>query len=139
IYVVRSSQQDILVVSRPAIDARETKRRRRHIQAPPAGASPLVTGRVYAFNREKDELQWAAPGSVEEHGLVLSQPSELPVLLFMRNMTDSESSTPGTRGSVLCIDKRTGRLIHEDDALPQQIGNFEAVANLEEKTVTLNM
>jgi len=137
IFVQRSADQDILVVDRAADEKPSAARRRRHIQ-PPLDGSPLVTGRIYAFNRAINKLQWSNPASVEEHGLLLSQPSELPVLMFMRNIVDPESGTPNQRGSVLCIDKQTGRLVYEDDNLPQQLMNLDVVANADDKSVSMN-
>jgi outer membrane protein assembly factor BamB/tetratricopeptide (TPR) repeat protein len=139
IYVIRSAEQDVLVVSRPA-DARHSSRPRRTVQQHLDGVSPIVTGRVYAFDRATGKSQWAVPGGVEEHGLILSQPSELPVLIFMRTLIEVDSSgSQNQRGSILCIDKRTGRPIYEDDNLPQNVGTFDVATHFDDKTIALSV
>jgi hypothetical protein len=62
------------------------------------------------------------------------------VLIFMRSLmeTNSDGVSQNQRGSILCIDKRTGRVVYEDDNLPQNIGTFDAIAHLDDKTVALN-
>ncbi|MCC7084341.1 MAG: PQQ-binding-like beta-propeller repeat protein [Pirellulales bacterium] len=138
IYVVRSSEHDLLVVDHSTSDQPAANRGRRTILAQLDGIMPTVTGRIYAFNRATGKLQWATPGSVEEHGLLLSQPSKLPVLLFLRMVTDSNGSNGNPRGSILCLDKQTGRLIFEDDDL-QQVAAFEATTDFENKVITIHV
>ena len=101
---------------------------------------PLVSGNVYAFDRATGKLQWSGPAAVEHHGLVLSQPSELPVLTFIRTLR-SQVQDPvvaqKVQGSVLCLDKRNGRLLFENDDLQQALNSIEAIGNLDDKSVTL--
>jgi outer membrane protein assembly factor BamB len=138
IYVLRSAALDILVVSRSAGDRQATSRPRRNIQATADGSMPVVTGHIYAFNRATGKQQWAVPGSIEEHGLLLSQPSELPVLLFIRTVSESDGGNLSARGSILCLDKLTGRMVFEDDNL-QQIATFDVTTNFDEKMITVNL
>ncbi len=134
IQVLRSIERDILITNRPFT----ANKPNRNIQSPFGDMySPMVNGRVYAFDRVTGKPSWATPATVEQHGLVLGQGSELPVLVFIRNSHTAVNNRAQLKGEVLCLDKRTGRLIDESE-LSQMISSFEATANLEEKTVTLN-
>ncbi len=78
----------------------------------------LVTGMVYGFDRESGQKLWPEV-SVEQQGLQVRQPSELPVLVFVRQMFRARpirSRDPLL--SVMCIDKRSGRIVYQKDDLP---------------------
>jgi hypothetical protein len=100
--------------------------------------SLIVSGHVYAFDRASGKSQWAKPAYIDQQGFLAGQPNELPVFTFIRNV---QSAPPNRNqpmhGSVLCLDKRTGRLVYSDDELPQ-INGFDISGNLDDKTVTLS-
>jgi outer membrane protein assembly factor BamB/tetratricopeptide (TPR) repeat protein len=101
--------------------------------------SQIVTGHVYAFDRGTGKAQWTGPAYVEQHGFLLGQPNELPVFTFIRNVqTFGVNRAQQMHGSVLCLDKRTGRMVYSDDDLPPLSG-FDISGNLEDKTVALNV
>jgi hypothetical protein len=134
IHVIRSAGQDILVTNHPYIAERAQQR---YMQLPQVDNDPYwlpVTGRVYAFDRATGKQQWPAPAAVEQHGLVLNVPAELPVLVFLRTVQTNQGQQ---RASILCLDKRTGRAVYEEDELPQMIQNYEITGDAKEKTVTL--
>jgi outer membrane protein assembly factor BamB len=90
----------------------------RSAQPYPVGPDcPMLTGRVYAFDRDSGKPLWPAPVSVSQHGLPLNQPRDLPVLVLMRQMAKpGPISSRDPRLSVMCIDKRTGEVVyHKDD------------------------
>jgi hypothetical protein len=68
------------------------------------------------------------------HGYVPSQGSELPVLVFLRH---TYSNNGQMKVSVLCLDKRTGRAVFQDDGIAGQASALEAVADAEARTVAL--
>ncbi len=107
---------------------------------PNAADCPLLTGRVYAFDRAGRTL-WEKPTTVAQHGLPLSQPTGLPVLVLMRQMTrNSPISSREPRLSVMCIDKRTGKVVyHEDDLQGTTISNCSLSADPTAGTVTVSL
>ena len=134
IHVIRSAAQDILVTNHPFIADRPQQR---VIQLPQANNDPSwlpVTGRVYAFDRASGKPQWSTPAGVEQHGLVLNSPPELPVIVFLRTMVVNLNQQ---HASMLCLDKRTGRAVYDDDDLPQLIQTYDIIGDAKEKTVTV--
>jgi outer membrane protein assembly factor BamB len=80
---------------------------------------PLLTGRLYAFDRENGKPLWPAPVKISQQGLLLSQPRDLPMLVLLRQMTrPGPISSRDPRLSVLCIDKRTGKVVYDREDLP---------------------
>ncbi|HTQ39949.1 MAG TPA: PQQ-binding-like beta-propeller repeat protein, partial [Pirellulales bacterium] len=154
IFVLSSSQQVILIANRPAPPmAMPTERsigepRNLAVNVVPVNSQmgetitsqlPL-SGHVYAFDRATGKPQWTTPAYVDQQCLLLGQPDELPVLTFVRNISTiamNRNSQP-MRGSVLCLDKRNGRLVYANDDLPF-INNFEISGKLDDKTVTLSL
>ncbi len=80
-------------------------------------ATPVVTGSVWSLDRTTGESLWSMPASILRHGLLLSQPAELPVLVFARQVHARRGDDRPKLG-LLCLDKRTGHEIHSDDRLP---------------------
>ncbi|MEX0676434.1 MAG: PQQ-binding-like beta-propeller repeat protein [Pirellulales bacterium] len=79
---------------------------------------PLVSGRVYAFDRRSGKQRWPSPVLLSQHGLWLSQPADLPVLVFIRQIHQASSGSARIPNlSVMCIDKRSGRVVYQNDDL----------------------
>lgn len=134
IYVMRSADRNFLITNRPYSGHSPN----RNYLPPFPEAPPMINGRVYAFDRASGGPVWPAPVTIEQHGLVLSQACDLPVLIFVRNINSfPQPNRSEARGSLLCIDKRTGGLVYEDNEVPQQIGMFEAVGDPEDRSVSL--
>lgn len=74
----------------------------------------LLTGSVWALDRKTGESIWPVPATVLRHGLPLQQPQDLPVLVFVRQI-HSPSGEDRPRLSILCLDKRTGHAVYDDD------------------------
>jgi hypothetical protein len=72
---------------------------------------------------------------------VTHQPSRLPLLVFVRSIPRTHGTARGEPAtSLLCIDKRTGRIAYQNEELPAaMIGNIELVGDAEKHTVTLTM
>ncbi|MHB9044834.1 MAG: outer membrane protein assembly factor BamB family protein [Pirellulales bacterium] len=138
VFVLRSRDRYLLIASGP----RGGDRPGRNYQPVPGGLdNPLVNGRVHGFDRRTGQKLWSV--AVRNQGLMLNQPSELPVLVFMSQVYQSNGSPLGqsyTRisTSVLVLDKRNGRVVRRDQ-LPTSNGNFELVADPSKKTVELRM
>jgi hypothetical protein len=81
---------------------------------------PITDGPVYAFSLTTGEPMWAAPALVRNRGIVLSQPHDLPILVFADHMITRDPSTGGRMQlRLLCIDKRTGETVFRNDNLPE--------------------
>jgi outer membrane protein assembly factor BamB len=79
--------------------------------------APPMSGAVWAIDRADGRLLWPVPATVRRHCLHLAQPTELPVLVFCRQ---SRARGDGGRPwlSLLCLDKRTGHAVFEEDRIP---------------------
>ena len=135
---IRSRDQYLAVTSTLAgNNARAIEFDKKFYQAPLGEAlSPLILGRVYAFDRATGKKQWSVAADVQRHGLLLNQPADLPVLVFARQSNDTARG--GTSSGVLCLDKRTGRAAYQNDNIGQQFNNvFEIVGDREAHTVAM--
>lgn len=74
----------------------------------------LLTGSIWAIDRETGEPLWPVPATLLRHGLPLHQPQSLPLLTFVRQI-HSPAGEDRPRLSVLCLDKRTGHAVYDDD------------------------
>jgi hypothetical protein len=103
--------------------------------------STVVSGQVYAFEREGGSMRWSRPADVFEQALLASQPADLPFIAFAGML-----QTRGT--SVLVLDKATGRTLYSGDDLPAATTGYclarvsdaaahEAVVELGTRTIML--
>jgi hypothetical protein len=126
ILALRSRDSYVLVVKQP-------------IPAAPAGSEPdvifplsmggrteMVTGTLYGFDRKTGKQVWAS--SVVQQGLDLSQGESVPVLVFAQRSYSRKSGPGRYQGRILCLDKRDGRVLHEE-TLDQSVGQMQVVAD----------
>jgi hypothetical protein len=99
--------------------------------------NPLINGRMYAFSAKTGKSLWEKPLRIQNHGLVLSHPSELPLLFFMRSMHRNLRGAHQSRASIMAVDKRTGRVVYTNDELQMNISNVEFEGNRRNATVTV--
>jgi outer membrane protein assembly factor BamB len=130
--VLRSSEQFYVFVSQP-----EVNRLPRAIitPAPRPGnsnevdAQPfavLMSAKIYAFHRATGTAVWPVPAIISEMGLPMEQPLDQPVLALLRNVDSNSGGNASKRtASMLLLDKRTGGLIHRDDALHGEISGYQ--------------
>ncbi|MDX1945761.1 MAG: PQQ-binding-like beta-propeller repeat protein [Pirellulaceae bacterium] len=97
-----------------------------------------VHGRVYAFDRRTGKMRWQVPAFVAWHFLPQDQPTETPLLFFIRNSNKQGGSNKWIT-SVLCLDKRDGRIVWENEGAAAQTNHCELIADPLKKTVTLNL
>jgi outer membrane protein assembly factor BamB len=109
------------------------------LAVPNVANSPLINGRVYAFEAGTGKKMWPAPAVLSQQSLLLSQPSELPVLVLARQIhRPGPVKAQDPKISVLCIDKRSGRVVYQNEQLPgSPIANFELSADPAARTVTI--
>jgi outer membrane protein assembly factor BamB len=136
IYILGSSTQYLLVTNSPP--RAEDVQANVNVQPAPGGLNnPAVNGRVYAFDRQTGKPMWAEPFSVKQQGLVLTQPSEMPLLFFLSHRHTANNVGHETRTSVLCLDKRNGQMVYRNDSIGTVINNFEIIGSRTDDTVAL--
>jgi outer membrane protein assembly factor BamB len=117
IYVLRSPDRYIVAASHPILPGRANINR----QSLTAGiGNPLISGHVYVFDRQSGKKIGSL--AVDRRGLLLSQPSALPVLTFATLVTDNarKNRQQPTEAELVFLDKRTGKVVHQE-VLPQPI------------------
>jgi hypothetical protein len=100
--------------------------------------NPRVHGRVYGFDRVSGKKLWTA--EVARQGVLLEQPSELPIVFFAATTFDQNPPAPGRASptlALLCLDKRTGRTIHAKNSSSGTLSHFDLVGDPEKQTVDL--
>jgi outer membrane protein assembly factor BamB len=98
----------------------------------------IPAGRLYAIDLQ-GKLLWPAPVKIRGRWLPVSQPAEVPVITFAHQQF--EQRQPGrwiVKTCVRCIDKRSGRIVYQNDQLKQTY-LMEIVGDPEKKTVELRM
>jgi hypothetical protein len=93
----------------------------------------VETSLLYAVDRLSGDMLWTRPASIQRHILHLGQPAGLPVLVFARQLhmnRNSRQVPDQPRHSLLCLDKRTGGLLHADDRILIEPRHAAATAEL---------
>lgn len=83
---------------------------------------PLVDGQVFAFNLRDGEPLWPGGAVIDSRGLALSQPADIPVLVFVDRLLKRDANGAGTKLRLLCIDRATGATVYRNDDLPDISG-----------------
>lgn len=99
----------------------------------------MVTYSIWAVDGSSGGPLWSVPATVAHHCLHPVQPSALPVLMFCRQIQGT-AARDTTRLSVLCLDKRTGHAVFEDDrirAQPHLLYGCDMVGDPAAHTITL--
>jgi hypothetical protein len=101
-------------------------------------STAALSGAIWAVGRDDGRLLWQAPATVRQHCLLLSQPPDLPVLVLTRQTRPGDGARPEL--VVLCLDKRTGHAVLEEQRLPVQQHLFvgcEVVGAPREHTISI--
>ena len=88
---------------------------------------PLITGQVASFDRATGAPRWNQPAEIKQQALMLTQPGDLPILLFV-NFTqrrNNRGSRPGL--SMLVLEMASGRTLYRADNLPNTGGSHLVV------------
>ena len=135
ISVFRSGDQYMLV----AVNSQAQPSRNRVIQPLPGNLpEPIGKGRVYAFDLEGN-LLWPKPVEIKDQHLLLRQPRRLPVITFACGINDrTQRGSAQRRVSMLCLDKRTGRVVYEG-GFPYTTSTFGLTGDPKTKTVELHL
>ena len=101
--------------------------------------APPMAGSVWAIDRGDGNLLWPGPATVSRHCLHLAQPMNLPVLVFCRQ-TRAHGDGGGPWLSLLCLDKRTGHAVLEEDRIqvrPHMFVGCEVVGDPLDHAITI--
>lgn len=99
----------------------------------------IVHGRLFAFDRATGRSQWQVPAFISQYGLPQDQPSESPLLIFLRNMNPTGQAGSKYTTSLLVLDRRDGRAVVDSPAASSQSNSYEVLADLDKKSVTLTL
>ncbi len=94
-----------------------------------------VSGRAYGFERSSGKRLWAT--DVAEHALNVDQPAGLPVLTFSGTFQKHEKNRYTTEMRMLCLDMRTGKVIHEKTKTGGHIQNCQFTADPKKGTLDI--
>ncbi|MBC8350748.1 MAG: PQQ-binding-like beta-propeller repeat protein [Planctomycetes bacterium] len=137
--VIPSGDDYILFANTNRTQSASTARTVRHANAFNA---PVATGRMYMIDRNTGQFRWQVPAFIDEHGFVLQQPSNSPALWFVRNVSTPQSVlAPNNvrQASVLCIDRRDGRVLYVKEDIATQVNEFNVFSNTSGTTSTISL
>jgi outer membrane protein assembly factor BamB len=98
---------------------------------------PLRRARIYALDLQ-GKPAWPAPVDVDHQQFLLSQPGRLPVLVFAAYHFENRGGQMNNwRSSVVAVDRRNGRIVHEKDCGPMRGMGVEVSGDPTEKTVRI--
>lgn len=104
--------------------------------APMSWQVPLIEGRIYALHGKTGEWLWQKPAYIDQFAMPMPQPQNLPVLTFLRHV--SKNSKPGDiRTEILCIDKRDGRVLLQDNSMNSKLYRYQVVGAPEADRITI--
>lgn len=104
--------------------------------------APIATSRIYMIDRITGQLRWPVPAFIDEHGFVLQQPSNSPALWFVRNVSNAQTVLQPNnvkQASVLCVDRRDGRMLYAKEDIATQVNEFNIVTNESGTTSTISL
>ncbi len=126
VIAVRSGERYLIMANEPGQQAGPIVR---HMGA---GSTP-VNGRVYALDRETGEKLWSA--EVKDQHLWIDQPTELPLLVFYNMVHRREGNRYRTQQMTLCLDRRSGEVIHDKTIDGSGSNMFEILPDPENSTI----
>lgn len=138
LYVIRSQEQYLVVTNRTArVDPNTPAASVRSIVS--GTATPLVSGHAYAFDRGTGQSVWEEPFPVDRFGFPEDQPSESPVLLFLRHFRPDSTRATQQHTAMLAISRHDGRLVMDKGDIPAQTYTYDVTADRAQQTVTIGL
>jgi outer membrane protein assembly factor BamB len=137
LHVMRSEEQYLVLAGRQVtVEPNSPAARIRRVNL--GSPVPLLTARVYGFDRSSGKMSWEEPATVDRYGYHMAQPSESPILLFLRHYTPVVAEgSPRQHTSVLCLDRRDGRVLVEKKDINSLTYTFDLIADRNDQTVTV--
>lgn len=99
-------------------------------------------GSLYAFDLRTGQTRWESPALVEDYILPLTQPVDVPTLWLIRHSSTPQSRSgnqPSDMISVVCLDRRDGRILFQKEAVPGDLGSYEFDVDLDALTVSFSI
>lgn len=131
VFALRSADVDVLIANGP---------NRGGGNPVPGGArNPRIDGHLYAFDRGSGKLLWRTEKGkpITNQSIILDQPAGLPVLVLASySYKRFGGPTPATH-QVLCLDKRTGKLLYDNEQ-PNPIYGLAIRGDKTEGSVTID-
>ncbi len=136
LYVLRSADQYLVVANSPS-----TSDSKVNIQSAPIGIhSPLVSGNLFALDRQTGKSQWDRPIRIDRFGFPLDQATEVPTLTFLRHETPQTKSGPRKyQSSILMIDRRDGRQLLSKQDIPARTDSYQIEGNPSQQLVSVRL
>jgi hypothetical protein len=100
---------------------------------------PMITGQVACYDRTTGQPCWNQPADIKQQALMLTQPRDLPILLFV-NFFQRRDSNRGSRPSLsmLILEMASGRTLYRADNLPNTGGSHLVVSMPEVQPTTVS-
>jgi len=107
-YLLRSPDRYLLITSRPY------QQNNNLFVSPVNGGvdNPIINGHVHLFDRSNGKFITST--EVERQAITLNQPTSLPVLAFACRVYDRQGKRNRDPFELLCLDKRTGRVVYNE-------------------------
>lgn len=127
IYVIRSASRELLVTNRPWRHQNNL-----NVMATPGPGSAVIDGMIHGFDRATGKKVFST--RLEHKGLAFNQPYDLPILTFAANINSQMRNVQTPHGNVMCLDKRSGRVVYEED-LPGPIGAVDVTSDVDKHEI----
>ena len=118
VYLLAGNESFILAVKQ------KSKTNVHHINALNRNDSVVLgAGKIYHFDRKTGKQLWSSASTLDRQALMLAQPADLPVIVFVANVTrrDARGGRPGIK--MLVLEKASGRQLIHNNELPGSNGN----------------
>ncbi len=129
ICVLRSAGSYVLMANRPRAVAQGA----RVVFSFPGRIS--VNGTVYGFDRQTGKRLWSA--QLEQQSIRMGQPANVPVLTFFSRVRQREGNKYTTTTEIVCIDKRTGKILHQEKTNGSRPDVYEVLAKPDQGRVEI--
>lgn len=83
----------------------------------------VIDGHVFVFDRRTGQSAWSRSAEVRQESFVLSQPVDLPIVAFAGAVNRRNAGGGRQAISLVLLEKASGRLLFQDDTLPQSSAN----------------
>ena len=96
--------------------------------------SQMIHGKVYLLDRSTGKPRWNTPAAIEHYGLLMEQPTQSPLLVFMR-----KGGRNAQQSALLVLDKRDGRIVFQKEDIPVAANFSEVIAKPETNKLLVTM
>ena len=108
-----------------AVQTKQAKNgNRRRILAVNKFDFPLFEGHLYVYKRSDGKPAFPGPATIQQHGLMLSQPTDLPVIPFVSNHPRQTSRGGSNSLRLTLLERSSGRLLYLNEELPISVNHF---------------